>query len=157
MRDAARGPDLARLRSTFQIVEGEVVRVIEGRSVLILRFSRDDAAGQPANPAEDEARAPLRGFSIAIKPAIARSWHANNLTLAQLEGRRIRVRGWIERRGGPAIEILDGHQIELVDAAEPSAVANSQAAPKSEPEPATPRRRSRKRAIEAAIAAPDPQ
>jgi hypothetical protein len=33
----------------------------------------------------------------------------------KLEGRRIRVRGWIEERGGPWIEASRPEQIEIVE------------------------------------------
>jgi hypothetical protein len=36
------------------------------------------------------------------------------ITLKSLERRHIRVRGWIERRGGPRIEALGVWQIEVV-------------------------------------------
>jgi hypothetical protein len=36
------------------------------------------------------------------------------LSPKSLERRRIRVRGWIEARGGPRIEVLRVGQIELV-------------------------------------------
>ncbi len=149
-RDAARAQDLMRLRSTFQIVEGAVTGVIVGRAALILRFGPEGALPARGNDAaaEDGTPAP-RGFSIAIKPAIARAWSADGLTLDQTLGRRLRLRGWIERRGGPAIEILDPHQIELVDAPQPTAVAE-------EPPPA-PRRRSRRTARQSAALTPPAQ
>ncbi len=156
IRDAARGPDVARLRSTFQIVEGEVVRVIEGRTNVILRFGRDDAAERPTEALTDETRALAKGFSISIKPAIARGWNTNGLTVVQLVGRRVRIRGWVERKGGPAIEIVEGHQIELVDPSDIAAVASNEPKLDIEPAPAPNRRRSRKRTVEASIAAPAP-
>ena len=33
----------------------------------------------------------------------------------KLAGRRVEVRGWIEERNGPAIEVARPEQIELVD------------------------------------------
>ncbi len=157
MRDAARGGDVTRLRSTFQIVEGEVTRVIEGRTSTILRFGRDDAGAPPVEPDSEATRGPAKGFSISIKQAVARDWNKNGTTLAQLEGRRLRIRGWIERRGGPAIEIIDGNQIELVDPLEAVALAGRGPKVSAEPEPPLTRRRSRKRTVEASIATPNPQ
>jgi micrococcal nuclease len=151
-RDATRTADLTRLRSSFQIVEGEVTSVIVGRAILVLRFSRD--AEVPSNPAEiDDVRPNSRGFSIAVKPAIVRSWAQQGLTLDTLKGKWLRIHGWIERRGGPSIEILDPHQIELVEAA-PVAV-NTSASSMETPEAAPARRRSRK-SRNAALASPAP-
>jgi hypothetical protein len=36
------------------------------------------------------------------------------IALKSLENRRIRVRGWVETRGGPRIEVLRVGQIELL-------------------------------------------
>ncbi len=151
-RDATQTQELMRLRSTFQIVEGEVSRVIQARTSLILRFVPQEKERQADEPIQDETRSPRRDFSIQIKPTISRSWQVNGLSLADLEGRRIRVRGWIERRGGPTIEILDGHQIELVEGQPVTASAVA------EPPPAetVPRRRSRKRTIDVSVSASQP-
>jgi hypothetical protein len=34
---------------------------------------------------------------------------------SQLAGRRVEVRGWVEERNGPAIEVVRPEQIEFVD------------------------------------------
>ena len=39
---------------------------------------------------------------------------AAGIVLKSLENRRIRVRGWVEARGGPRIEVLRVGQIELL-------------------------------------------
>jgi hypothetical protein len=39
---------------------------------------------------------------------------AAGIELKSLEHRRIRVRGWVEARGGPRIEVLHVGQIEMV-------------------------------------------
>ena len=152
MRDATQTQDLMRLRSTFQIVEGVVSRVIQARTSLILRFGPQEKESQADEPVGQETRSPRRDFSIQIKPAIARPWQANGLSLTELEGRRVRVRGWIERRGGPTIEILDGHQIELVE----NQPVTASAVVEPIPDEPTPRRRSRKRTIDASISASQP-
>jgi hypothetical protein len=36
------------------------------------------------------------------------------IVLKSLENRRIRIRGWVEARGGPRIEVLHVGQIEMV-------------------------------------------
>ncbi len=151
LRDASRTMDISRLRSTFQVIEGEVSRVIVSKTSLILRFNREETPERPTDQASDDVRAVPKGFSVSIKPAIARSWQAGGMTLSQLEGKRVQIRGWIERRGGPAIEIIEGNQIELVPADEVDALGLRPAAVATEPEPDTPRRRSRKRKTEAAL------
>jgi hypothetical protein len=42
------------------------------------------------------------------------AFEAAGIALKSLENRRIRVRGWVEARGGPRIEVLKVGQIELV-------------------------------------------
>lgn len=146
-RDAIRTQDLMRLRSTFQIVEGEVTAVIPGRTSLILRFGREDEPAREEQAAVDETKRTPRGFSIAIKQTIAHAWAVGGITLDQSVGRRLRIRGWIERRGGPAIEILDAHQIELIE--DGTSVSMSSAV-----EPPPPRRRSRRASRETAAVVP---
>jgi len=42
------------------------------------------------------------------------AFEAAGIALKSLENRRIRVRGWVEARGGPRIEALRVGQIELL-------------------------------------------
>jgi hypothetical protein len=42
------------------------------------------------------------------------AFEAAGVGLKSLENRRIRVRGWVEARGGPRIEALHVGQIELI-------------------------------------------
>jgi hypothetical protein len=42
------------------------------------------------------------------------SFEAAGVVPASFENRRVRVRGWVERRGGPRIEVLRVGQIEVV-------------------------------------------
>ena len=149
-RDASHAWEITRLRSTFQIIEGEVTGVVVGRTVLILRFDRDAADDPPPVAAGEDAKQPSRGFSLALKPAIVRAWAESGLTLADLQGRRLRIHGWIERRGGPSIEIVDPHQIELADDV---IVPVSASAADLQNRPPT-RRRSRKGTTEAAALIP---
>lgn len=154
VRDAGRTADLMRLRSTFQIVEGEVTAVIQGKSTLVLRFG-PEGAGPPNEVTDDagETRVVSRGFSLAIKPAAARAWSGpDGLTLDQTLGRRLRVRGWIERRGGPAIDIIDPHQIELVEDGGSHVMASAEPVP----EPRRRSRQSRRRAAATPMTAPSP-
>jgi len=48
------------------------------------------------------------------------SFAAAGIDLNSLTGKKIRVRGWIERRGGPRIEARLPGQIEMVAAADPA-------------------------------------
>jgi endonuclease YncB( thermonuclease family) len=92
-------PLLETKRGQFALVEGKVVSVRESGSTIYVNFNQQW----------------WRGFSISIRRRLQRSFTAAGVELKKLEGRRIRVRGWIEQRQGPAIEVEVPEQIELVD------------------------------------------
>lgn len=91
---------LMRLRNSFQLVEGRVRKVAVTRARIYLNFGDDWRS-------DFTAGAKLSGPDFT-KDTVA--------TLQRLEGRRVRVRGWIERRNGPYIELFHPLQIEDVDA-----------------------------------------
>lgn len=103
IRSAARSGALLQWRSSFQIVEGTVTRVTEIRGKTYLNFGADWRTD----------------FSVGIAGR-GRNRLAGHLQLAALEGQRVRVRGWIERRNGPYIELADTGLIEIVSEAEPA-------------------------------------
>jgi micrococcal nuclease len=98
VRDAGKPRDLARWRSTFQIVEGTVVRVVEARGATLLTFGNDGTGD----------------FVVVLKSSERRDMKGALAAVNGLAGHRVRVRGWIERRSGPAIEIHHPSQIEIV-------------------------------------------
>lgn len=98
-RPARRTRDLRALRETFQIVEGTVTHARRTKRGIFLDFGSDWRWD----------------FSLAIAPSaerVDRRWASGLLDLA---GKRVRARGWIVRRNGPAIEIDHPSQIELLD------------------------------------------
>jgi endonuclease YncB( thermonuclease family) len=105
VRSPARPPELLRYRTTFQIVEGRIVRVAQVRGVIYLNFGRNWR----------------QAFAIALRSGDRGLLgdHAGNPNA--LEGRSVRVRGWIERRGGaPVIDLSSGGMIEVLAQAKPS-------------------------------------
>ncbi len=56
-----------------------------------------------------------RDFTVTVLKRQRRAFAAAGIDLKQLEGRRIRVRGFIERRGGPIIAASAPEQIEPID------------------------------------------
>ena len=74
--------ELLRYGSTFQIVEGRVVRVGQGRDAIYLNFSARWRGAFSAS---------LRRGEHGVPGLVDNSVKA-------LEGKRIRVRGWIETR-----------------------------------------------------------
>lgn len=98
IRAAAPPAELMRFRSTFQIVDGRVVHVSETRGLVLLSFGPD----------------PRGDFTGLMKTADRRRSGAQQFDFKALEGRRVRLRGWIDRRYGPMMEIYDAAQIEVL-------------------------------------------
>ncbi len=90
---------LMRLRNSFQLIEGRVRKVAVTRGRIYVNFGDDWRIDFTAGASR---RAP--NFSAQ---ALA--------TLQALEGKRVRLRGWIERRNGPYIELHHPLQIEALD------------------------------------------
>jgi endonuclease YncB( thermonuclease family) len=60
-----------------------------------------------------------RDFAVTISRRMMPSFETAGVDLKSLKEKRVRVRGWIERRGGPRIEATHPGQIELMAAADP--------------------------------------
>jgi endonuclease YncB( thermonuclease family) len=100
VRQAGQAAALALLTSTFQVVEGRVSRAAQVRGTIYLDF---DAARRPS-------------FSVSLRRADRGLLGAHADNLRALEGRRVRVRGWIMlRRSAPAIDLSAGGLIEVLD------------------------------------------
>ncbi len=83
----------------FALVEGKVVSVRESGATIYVNFGRRWSTD----------------FTVTILKRNERSFAAAGLEPKKLSGRRIRVRGWIEERGGPWIEAVRPEQIEVTD------------------------------------------
>ncbi len=96
--------DVLARRGRFALVEGRVVSVRESGATIYVNFGR--------RWSED--------FTVTVLKRNERNFAAAGLDLKGLAGRRIRVRGWIEARGGtgqsPWIEAEYPEQIETADA-----------------------------------------
>jgi endonuclease YncB( thermonuclease family) len=97
---AVRADDEAgRHADSFQIVEGRVLKAASARTVFYLNFDRDFR----------------RDFTVGVERGAVRAFRRAGLDLATLEGKRIRVRGWVIWRNGPYIDATHPDQIEIVD------------------------------------------
>lgn len=97
---AAENPErLMTERGRFALVEGRVLSVHASGGTIYVNFGRRWT----------------KDFTVLIRRRLQRSFTAAGLEPEKLQGRRIRVRGWIEQRGGPAIETEVPEQIEFVD------------------------------------------
>jgi endonuclease YncB( thermonuclease family) len=82
----------------FTVVEGNVLSVRQAGTTTYLNFGR--------NWTQD--------FAVTISRRTLPLFEAAGIALKSFEKRRIRVRGWVEARGGPRIEVLSVGQIELL-------------------------------------------
>jgi endonuclease YncB( thermonuclease family) len=90
------GDILARI-GQFTVVEGKVLSVRQAGATTYLNFGRRWT----------------RDFAVTISRRVMQAFEAAGFSLKSLENKRIRVRGWIEARGGPRIEALRVGQIEM--------------------------------------------
>jgi endonuclease YncB( thermonuclease family) len=86
-------------RGHFALVEGKVLSVRESGSTIYVNFGRRWT----------------RDFTVTIRRRLQRAFTTAGVEPKKLEARRIRVRGWIEQRGGPVIEAEAPEQIEFAD------------------------------------------
>jgi hypothetical protein len=89
---------LDRLIHTYQLVEGRVVAVGEGRIRIYLNFAQDWR----------------RDFTLSVERKAVGAFAAAGIDLRSLAGKRVRVRGTLAWRNGPMIEASHPEQIELV-------------------------------------------
>jgi endonuclease YncB( thermonuclease family) len=82
----------------FTVVEGKVLSVRQAGATTYLNFGRNWT----------------RDFAVTISRRMVPAIESAGIALKSLENRRIRVRGWVETRGGPRIEVLRVGQIELL-------------------------------------------
>ncbi len=97
--NAANPADVLAERGRFGLVEGKVVSVRESGATIYVNFGQRWTGD----------------FTVTILKRNARTFTAAGLEPRKLAGRRIRVRGWIEERGGPWIEAARPEQIDLTD------------------------------------------
>jgi micrococcal nuclease len=98
MKEAQYPDDVMTELGRFALVGGKVISVRESGGMLYLNFGR--------RWTED--------FSVAILKRNQRAFVAAGVDPKNLAGRYVEVRGWIEQRGGPAIEAVRPEQIEIV-------------------------------------------
>jgi endonuclease YncB( thermonuclease family) len=91
--------EIAAARGRFSLVEGQVLSVRDSGGVIYVNFGR--------RWTED--------FTVTISKRNERFFITQGLAPKALQGRRVRIRGVVEERGGPWIEAVRPEQIEVVD------------------------------------------
>lgn len=97
VRHAETPREILAERGRFAVVEGKVVSVRESGGIIYVNFGRrwsDD-------------------FTVTVPKRRERAFAAAGLELRKLAGRRVRIRGYVEERGGPWIEAMSPEQIEV--------------------------------------------
>ena len=85
-------------RGRLALVEGKVLSVRESGGTIYVNFGR--------RWSED--------FTVTIAKRNERAFSAAGVAPKSLSGRRVRIRGWIEERGGPWVEASRPEQIEVL-------------------------------------------
>jgi endonuclease YncB( thermonuclease family) len=102
IKNAESSDDILSGIGRFTVVEGKVLSVRQAAATTYLNFGRNWT----------------RGFAVIISKRVVPGLEAAGIAVNSLENRRIRVRGWVETRGGsspgPRIELLRWAQIEIL-------------------------------------------
>lgn len=98
VRTADRPAELAELAGNYELVEGRVLLADRSGSRVYLNFGRIWK--------ED--------FTIVIEAPALRLFERDGLDPLSLDGTLIRVRGWVDTRDGPRIEVTHPEQIEVL-------------------------------------------
>jgi len=98
IKNAERPGDILAIAGQFGVVEGKVVSVRQAGTTFYVNFGRRWT----------------EGFAVTISGRMIAALETAGLTPKSLENRRLRVRGWVERHGGPRMELFRAGQIELI-------------------------------------------
>ena len=99
---SVRAPDpnpLAQYVDSFQIVEGLIISAAQARGMTFLNFGSDYKTD----------------FTVSIARRDRRKFEEAGLNLNDMEGRRVRVRGWVELYNGPVIWLDHPQALEFTD------------------------------------------
>jgi len=98
IKNAESPGDILAGNGRFMLVEGRVLSVRQAGATTYLNFGRNWT----------------RDFAVTISRRVLPSLEAAGIAPKSLENRRIRVRGFIETRTGPRIDLVRAGQIELL-------------------------------------------
>jgi endonuclease YncB( thermonuclease family) len=98
IKNAESPGDILAAIGRFAVVEGKVLSVRQAGATTYLNFGRNWTGG----------------FAVTIARRMVPALEAAGLAPKSLENRRIRVRGWVETRNGPRIELLRLGQLEVL-------------------------------------------
>src|SRR5581483_3848324 len=99
IRPAEDGTGLLARRGRFTLASGKVLSVHESGGTIYVNFGKARSGN----------------LTVTISRRNLRRLAATGIDTEKLAGHQVRVRGWIENRGGPQIEVAHPEQIEIVD------------------------------------------
>jgi endonuclease YncB( thermonuclease family) len=111
IRDAGDVDGLNRLLGKFEIVEGAVKSAAIVRDRLYLNFGEDYRSDFTVTVSERDIRLFLQDERWAD---LFREDDARSRQIEELNGRLVRVRGWLARHNGPEISVTHPEQIEFM-------------------------------------------
>lgn len=97
--NAAKPDDILAKLGQFAVVEGKVLSARQSGATFYLNFGRHW----------------VRDFAVIIPRQMIGSLTRDGVDIKALADRNVRVRGWIEQRGGPRIQLRGTGQIEFLD------------------------------------------
>lgn len=103
---AADSTTLMAARSRFVIIEGKIAALARTKSAAYLNFGADYRSD----------------FTIRIGKEVLAAHPDFERTLESLAGQTVSVRGWIERRNGPMIDLVDPAELEVIAATHATAI-----------------------------------
>ena len=98
IKNTERPDDILPWIGQFVVAEGKIASVREAGGTIYVNFGRRWT----------------EGFAVTISRRMVKRFDAWGIALKTLENRTVRVRGFVEQRTGPRIELLGPGQIELV-------------------------------------------
>lgn len=97
--DATNLKQLAKKHGTYQVIEGILLKFEHKYGQLYFNFGADYRTD----------------FTISVGKVNRLAFAQSGIDFKKLVGKKIRVRGWLEKRGGPMIEATHPEQIEFLN------------------------------------------
>lgn len=95
---AVQSPDRVGPVNSFQIVEGKVLGITKNKETIYLNFQENWRTD----------------FTVEIKASSIGWFLSDGVDIMHLQGQTVRVRGWVENKNGPMIEVTHPEQIEIL-------------------------------------------
>lgn len=99
IKNAAKPGDILAKLGQFAVIEDKVLSARQSGATFYLNFGRHW----------------VRDFAVIIPRQMIGSLTRDGIDIKALAGHNVRVRGWIEQRGGPRIQLRGTGQLEVLD------------------------------------------